>query len=168
MRPLIGATPRPPGSLCGATASHVALSSRARQDGRERCSKLGGAHHVGWTPHLADGCLSGPSVVFPNVMLLWVSKPPALATPRGCVCCLDHLQSENLSPVTLVAQHELTFELPLASSTNWTQLSPDTRLMVRMKGMMAGLSRAGNLGIPSDRSWAWHSLASTPFWGQPG
>ena len=70
MRPLKGL---PPGFLCGAVALHVALSSSACQTGdcQERGSEVRGVHVTwGGPPHLADGCLSGPSVVFPTVMLL--------------------------------------------------------------------------------------------------
>lgn len=55
-------------------------------------------------------------MVFPTMTLIWVSQGPALATPHGLVCHVDHLQFDP-------CQHELIVQLPLASSTHWTQLS---------------------------------------------
>lgn len=53
------------------------------------------AHHMGWIPVLVGQCLLELSVVFPTMMLLWVSQRLALATPHGLVCHVDHLQFDH-------------------------------------------------------------------------
>lgn len=48
-----------------------------------------------WIPVLVGQCLLELSVVFPTMMLLWVSQRLALATPHGLVCHVDHLQFDH-------------------------------------------------------------------------
>lgn len=117
-----GGTARPLTGLPTQTARVLRGAEPPERHPERDAESVGDTSH-GVDPHPGRSLTLGAICGISHRDAIWLSERSALATPSGRVCRVDHLQFDHL------CQHELSVWLLLASSTHWTKLSPETRLL---------------------------------------